>query len=159
MGAKLNRGGSRQDYQTPTEFLYAVENKLDCSFWRDLAATDENHIDGVNQWFTPEQDSLKQDWHGRDYYEVWQWLNPPFSNITPWVKKASETNAHIGMLVPASVGANWWRDYVHNKAHVLLLNGRITFVGEKDPYPKDCALLLYTPMIKGGYEVWSWNAS
>jgi hypothetical protein len=75
------------------------------------------------------------------------------------------------MLIPAGVGSNWWRDYVHNKAMVLLLNGRITFggcppnpkTGKVDAYPKDCALLLYSPENKfyidhgdAAYDVWSW---
>jgi hypothetical protein len=61
--------------------------------------------------------------------------------------------------VTAGVGSNWWRDHVHDKARVLLLNGRITFVGETHGYPKDCCLLLYGPSVEPGYEVWSWPAA
>jgi hypothetical protein len=55
------------------------------------------------------------------------------------VKKAHEEmikGARTAMLVPAGVGANWWRDHVHNKAHVLLLNGRIMFVGHHAAVPE-----------------------
>ena len=48
------------------------------------------------------------------------------------------------MLVPAGVGSNWWKAWVHHKAYVFLLNGRITFVGQPTCYPKDCCLLYYT---------------
>lgn len=61
------------------------------------------------------------------------------------------------MLVPASVGANWWFTGVHHEADVHFLNGRIKFVGAKDPYPKDCALLLYHPAATGGYSCWNWK--
>jgi hypothetical protein len=44
---------------------------------------------------------------------------------------------------------------VHRKV-VPLLNGRITFVGETMPYPKDCCLLVYGPDVAPGYDVWSW---
>ena len=154
MGAKLNRGGSRQDYQTPPEFIEAVCRRLAIStFTWDLAASDANKQ--APFFYTQEQNSLVQDW---DACGGWLWCNPPYSNIAPWVEKAANSvESNIAMLVPASVGSNWWLDYVHDKAHVLLLNGRITFVGAKDPYPKDCALLLYTPFIEGGYEVWSWK--
>ena len=156
MGAKLNRGGSRQDYGTPPEFLDAVKKRLDIDHFEwDLAASEENTVG--NHFYSEKDNSLVQDWSA---CWGWLWLNPPFSNITSWVKKASEESlkgAAIAMLVPASVGSNWWRDHVHNQAHVLFLNGRLTFVGEKDPYPKDCSLLLYTKYSIGGYEVWDWR--
>lgn len=154
---KQQPGKSRQDYQTPSDFVAAVKAKLDITeFGFDLAASDTNKQ--ADAFFSEAQDALADhnDW---DNTFGWNWLNPPYDNVTPWVKKASEQSFEnlIAVLVPASVGSNWWRDHVHDKAHVLLLNGRITFVGAKDPYPKDCALLLYTPFIKGGYEVWTWN--
>jgi hypothetical protein len=92
-------------------------------------------------------------------FDGWNWLNPPFSDLRTWVQKALEESrqgAHTAMLVPAGVGANWWRDWVHTKARVLLLNGRITFVGHNQPYPKDCALLLYEPNVIPAYETWTW---
>lgn len=147
-------GRSKQDYGTPVEFLQAVKRRLNISeFSVDLAASDTN---AKAQLFLSEEDnSLNEEWQ----YGGWCWLNPPFSSISPWVEKASNSPSHIAMLVPASVGANWWRDWVHNKAHVILLNGRLIFEGETLPYPKDCALLLYTPFINGGYEVWDWRQS
>ena len=156
MGATLNRGGSKQDYQTPPEFIAATCKRLGITtFTWDLAADDTNKQ--APFFYSEEQNSLIQDW---DSCGGWLWLNPPYNNITPWVAKAAATReSYIAMLVPASVGANWWADHVDGRAHVLLLNGRLTFVGAKDPYPKDCALLLYTPFIlsHGGYEVWNWK--
>ena len=90
----------------------------------------------------------------------WTWLNPPFANLRPWVAKAweeSQEGAYVAMLVPAAVGSNWWRDFVHRKVPVLFLNGRLTFVGEENCYPKDLCLLLYSPWCVAGYEVWSWE--
>lgn len=107
------------------------------------------------RWFTETSDALTMDWA-----DGWTWCNPPFSHIAPWVKKAYEEaakGAWIAMLLPAGVGSNWWRNWVDGNAHVLLLNGRLTFVGETTPYPKDCVLLLWTPFIHGGYEVWNWK--
>lgn len=156
MGAKLNRGGSRQDYQTPQVFIEAVKQKLGIErFMADLAADEFNKQ--AEFYLDLEMDSLIQPW---EKIGGWMWCNPPFNDIAPWVAKAAESSARgasIAMLVPASTGANWWRDYVHDIAHILLLNGRLTFVGESDPYPKDCALLLYTKYTLGGYEVWNWR--
>ena len=151
-------GRSKQDYSTPPAFLQAFKARLNIfDFALDLAASDENYI--CKPYFTEEIDSLKQSWYPESG-KGWAWCNPPFANIKPWVMKAeweARLGAQIAMLVPASVGSSWFRDFVYDEAHVLLLNGRITFVGETAPYIKDCMILLYTPYIRGGFEVWQWN--
>lgn len=153
-------GRSKQDYQTPPEFLTAVKNRLHIGdFDWDLAATDENKVcpchHGPGSVFG--EDALRVAWRHDD---GWMWLNPPYADIKPWVQKAaseSQQGAHIAMLVPASVGANWWKAHVVNESYQLFLNGRIKFIGALDYYPKDCALLLYTPFIRSGNAIWSWN--
>jgi phage N-6-adenine-methyltransferase len=157
MGATLNRGKSKQDYQTPAALIDAALDRLCLStFTWDLAATADNKK--APFFYSEQDDSLAQDW---DACGGWLWCNPPYNDITPWVEKAAATTeSYIAMLLPASVGSNWWRDHVHHRAHVLLLNGRVPFMPDKPKwlYPKDCALLLYTPFIKyGSYEVWSWK--
>jgi len=152
-------GRSKQDYGTPPAFLEAVKAKLGIwDFDCDLAASDENTVTHVG-YFTEEGDALQEDsWKFRD---GWNWLNPPYRNIGAWVSKAHYEwfvrDARTAVLIPAAVGSNWWRDHVHNKAGVFFLNPRITFVGCKDPYPKDCALLLYGD--NPGYDVWTWKPS
>ena len=146
---------TKQDYQTPDEFLVAICKRLDIlGFDLDVAASEDNV---AFNFYNEEKDGLQQNW----WSVGWTWCNPPYKDIRPWVQKAWEESqqnkAKIAMLIPASVGANWWKEWVHDKAHTLFLNGRITFVGHTTPYPKDCALLLYTPYIMGGYEVWDWR--
>ena len=157
-------GRSKQDYTTPPELLEAIKSRLRIEkFAIDLAASKENTVAEI--FYTEEDDSLrpglKWDWGS------WAWLNPPFGNIDPWVRKAvteSAVGAHIVMLVPASVGTNWWLESVSNFTYQVFLNGRITFggtpinpkTGKPDPYPKDCALLFYTPWGFRGSEIWRW---
>lgn len=149
-------GRSKQDYCTPVVFLHAVRTRLGIrDFDIDLAADSSNHV--CARYYSREDDALVRPWR---VGTGWNWLNPEFGNIGPWAQRARdqsiEHNAHTAMLIPASVGANWWRDYVHDWARVLCLNGRITFVGCADAYPKDCALLLYGAVP--GYDIWSWRA-
>lgn len=152
-------GRSRQDYCTPNELLHAIRcNLLGIRvFTVDLAASDGRIAEGC--YFGPGsalgEDSLAEAWD----FEGWGWLNPPFGNIEPWVRKAASHPMKITMLVPSAVGANWWRRWVHRRCYVLHLNGRITFVGEQHPYPKDCSLLLYMGPHIIGENVWTWNLS
>lgn len=147
---------SKQNYATPENFIWAVKERFGIKeFAYDLAA-DENNTQ-AQWWFSEEQNSLVQSWNKR---EGWNWLNPPFAKIEPWVRKAWEetmVGAKTLVLVPAGVGSNWWAKWVHGKAQVLLLNGRLTFVGETTCYPKDCCLLVYAKDVKPNYEVWRWK--
>jgi phage N-6-adenine-methyltransferase len=156
---KQKPGRSKQDYGTPPEFLEAVKQRLGIAeFSIDLAASADNAV--TWRHMTAEQDALTAwSWFSGP---GWNWLNPPYATIGPWVQRAWEewngsTSAATAVLIPAAVGSNWWRDWVHEKARVLFLNPRLTFVGCKDPDPKDCALLLYG--LPYGYEVWTWKPS
>lgn len=149
-------GRSRQDYGTPPELIRTVKDRLKIDdFWVDLAASADNKV--CDYYYDEAQDSLAQSWL---FEGSWGWCNPPFGHIEPWVYKAameSSLGASVVMLVPSSVGSNWWRDWVAPWAYITHLNGRVTFVGETDPYIKDCSLLLYTPWRMVGSETWSWN--
>jgi phage N-6-adenine-methyltransferase len=150
-------GRSRQDYGTPPELLTAVKARLGIKYFDcDLAASAENTV--AADFFTEETNALDPalPWQQGD---GWNWLNPPFAKIAPWVEKAYRegVDTHTAVLIPAAVGSNWWRDWVHGKCRVMFLNPRITFVGCDDPYPKDCALLLYSFRIISGYDVWTWK--
>ena len=149
-------GRSRQDYGTPDTLLVAVKHRL-CidAFTIDLAADAGNAVAG--DYFDEKENALEQAWpfHG------WNWLNPPFADISPWVKKAkeeAESGASTVVLVPASVGANWFATWVEPYAYQSYLNPRLTFKGETTPYPKDCMLLFYTPWGFTGHEIWHWKA-
>lgn len=154
-GPSINRGASFQAYRTPPEFLTAVCKRFDIDQWAWDLAADANAVSP--NYYDEKQNSLVQDWN---FSGGVGWLNPPFNDITPWVRKAylsTRLTNRVAMLIPASVGSNWWRDWVHKKCHVVLLNGRLTFVGQTQPYPRDCALLLYGEWGLGeSYDVWRW---
>lgn len=160
MAPKQHPGKSKQDYCTPLAFLDAVKKRFNIKdFSIDLATSCKNAI--VPAYYTEHHNALLQDWNVGGV----AWCNPPYKKITLWVKKAlkeSRNGQKILMLLPASVGSNWFRDYVFEKTPVLYLNGRLAFIPDKPKwlYPKDLMLLLW------GYEkeccgqlfsVWSWR--
>ena len=145
-------GRSKQDYQTPPEFIRAVKHLLGVeAFGLDLAASQENTQ--ANHFWSEADNALGLDWY---VLEGWNWLNPPYANITPWVKKAAEADRKIAVLVPASVGSGWWHDWVFRRSFILYLRPRISFIGADGPYPKDLALLLYGILPKGD-AAWNWR--
>lgn len=155
-GAAFNRGGSKQNYKTPADFMAAIKARFGAPEF-DLAADESNKQ--TPHYFSIEEDSLKQDWHKIEVR--WLWLNPPFDRIEPWAAKCAEESvmgANILFLVPASVGSEWYRKYVQFNAVTLALNGRLHF----DPtnptwgYPKDCMLCVFCAGLYG-FNVWKWK--
>lgn len=166
-GAMLARGKSKQTYQTPRDFLDAVEAKFGRITW-DLAALQQN---AVGTWNDHKDAPYFGPSHPRPSHRnalspdcIWptvgvNWLNPPFDDIAPWAEKCAawkpEGMSVTLLLTPASVASNWFAMHVHRKAFVMPLSPRLTFVGETHPYPKDLMLSVFSNFAVG-FEPWRW---
>ena len=84
------------DYYTP-KWIF---DTLGLHFDLDVASPPHATNVPCNRYFTQADDGLAQEWHGR------VWMNPPFSNPTPWVTRFVEHGNGVG-LVPSSNG-KWW---------------------------------------------------
>lgn len=161
-----NKNETKQDYGTDKKFWKVLNSKYD--FEWDLACTKENCLvrSGASHYGYdyPEYNAFEYTWHNMS---GWLYLNPPFSDIRPWVQKCYEESlqgAKIVLLTPASVGSKWFNDFVFNKAYVFFLKGRLTFEGMKpnpktgkvDPYPKDCMISVFDN-FHTGFNIWEWN--
>ena len=143
---------TEQVFGTPTEFILAVQRKYGpISF--DLAASEEAHVHP--QYYTEQDDSLDPQTIWPDTPPgCWNWLNPPFSKIAPWMersKKDAGKGKQIMALVPASVGSKWFSYYVDGAARVKFLRPRSTFIGHTQSFPKDLMLCLFTPAYVTGF--------
>lgn len=153
-----NKGTSKQDYETPRDFLDAVEARwgaLDV----DLACTLAN-AKAPMAIAEENVDSLTVPW-AAGYRDRNLWLNPPFKLIDPWAEKCALEGPKMGrgrifMLTPASIGTNWFHEHVRGKAMVLGISPRLTFVGASDPYPKDLMLSIFAPGMVG-FDSWRWK--
>lgn len=149
-------GSSFQAYETPKDFIDAVVRRFG-PIDVDLACHAHTSKGAIG--ITPAEDSLSVPWC--QWYDSTLWLNPEFNNIPVWVEKCAEEarfmrRGRILLLTPASIGTNWFRDHVNRKAMVLGLSPRLTFKGEKDPYPKDLMLSVYGQAYSG-FDTWNWK--
>lgn len=113
--ADLNNHASKSNptfrNQTSTpEWLFQAFNS-EYSFDLDAAATKESAK--CSLYFTPETDGLAQDWVGAtmNVDDATVWVNPPYSDIGPWMLKAQEEQAKgitTCLLVPHDNRAEWW---------------------------------------------------
>lgn len=78
----------------------------------------------------PHQNGLTSEWHGR------VWLNPPYSNPEPFLRRMVAHNNGIALLL-ASVDAEWFHTYIWNKADsVFFPKGRPLFIGSSKTHFK-----------------------
>lgn len=90
----------------------------------------------------PLVDGLKRPW-GKSTY-----VNPPFSNIAPWVIKAIEEKKRgkvVVMLITARVSARYWFDYVFPYANeIRFLEGKVKFENHAGPgLPQPIAIVIF----------------
>lgn len=114
--------GGRDDWATPQD-LFDV---LDAEFRFDLDVAASPATAKCSEFFTPETDGLAQSWSGRRCF-----MNPPYgAQVTPrWLKKAHTEARHgalVVALVPASLGAVYFRRWCE-AAEVRLITGRLRF--------------------------------
>lgn len=106
----------RNLWQTPLPLFVALDAEFCLTL--DAAASADNAL--CNRYITEEQNTLETPWADYLSNPGYVWLNPPYSDITPFVQKAAdESKNQIGtvMLVPAdtSVGSG------NNKGSMLII--------------------------------------
>lgn len=133
------------DYRTPPSFIERVQRKFGVMLAFDLACTREDSVTHEG-FFYPERDALASAWPSLPNGTA-AWCNPPFSKSSAFARVASESpHCRTLMLIPASVGSNWFAEHVDGKALVVFLRPRIIFL-QPDGTPcgaginRDCMLL------------------
>lgn len=72
--------------------------------------------------YTKDDDGLTKPWSG------YVWLNPPFSNVRPWIERLAEHDNGIA-LVPASTGCRYWQETIFKRSAAwLFVAKRIRFM-------------------------------
>ena len=140
----------RDLWRTPPA-LFASLNAEFC-FQLDAAAAPHNAL--CRKFITAEQNTLETPW--ADYLNVpgYVWLNPPYSDITPFVKKAAAESANqIGtvMLVPADTSVGWFKEAIQTASEVRFITaGRLAFINPVTGKPvsgnnKGSMLIIWRP--------------
>lgn len=127
-GGSKTPADQRDLWRTPPA-LFACLNAEFC-FQLDAAAAAHNAL--CRKFITAEQNTLETPWD--DYLSIpgYVWLNPPYSDITPFVKKAAaESTNQIGtvMLVPADTSVGWFKEAIQTASEVRFITaGRLAFI-------------------------------
>lgn len=140
----------RDLWRTPPALFASLDAEF--CFQLDAAAAPHNAL--CRKFITAEQNTLETPW--ADYLSIpgYVWLNPPYSDITPFVKKAAAESANqIGtvMLVPADTSVGWFKEAIQTASEVRLITaGRLAFINPVTGKPvsgnnKGSMLIIWRP--------------
>ncbi|MCM7134847.1 phage N-6-adenine-methyltransferase [Enterobacter cloacae] len=140
----------RDLWRTPPALFASLDAEF--CFQLDAAAAPHNAL--CRKFITDEQNTLETPW--ADYLNVpgYVWLNPPYSDITPFVKKAAAESANqIGtvMLVPADTSVGWFKEAIQTASEVRFITaGRLAFINPVTGKPvsgnnKGSMLIIWRP--------------
>lgn len=140
----------RDLWRTPPALFASLDAEF--CFQLDAAAAPHNAL--CRKFITAEQNTLETPW--ADYLNVpgYVWLNPPYSDITPFVKKAAaESSNQIGtvMLVPADTSVGWFKEAIQTASEVRFITaGRLAFINPVTGKPvsgnnKGSMLIIWRP--------------
>ena len=140
----------RDLWRTPPALFASLDAEF--CFQLDAAAAPHNAL--CRKFITAEQNTLETPW--ADYLSIpgYVWLNPPYSDIMPFVKKAaSESAKQIGtvMLVPADTSVGWFKEAIQTASEVRFITaGRLAFINPVTGKPvsgnsKGSILIIWRP--------------
>jgi len=166
-------GTGRDDWQTPVPLLNAIERRTGLRLVLDTACEAATAIGGVRASCATDRgcDGLTADWAvsidctrtASPSNTDAAWCNPPYSQLRAWLRKCAAEGVRVPVvaLIPARTDTAAWHDSVMPSAHlVLLLRGRVRFVGADAGAPFPSAVVVWLPGHRGGprVEAWDWRA-
>lgn len=142
----------KDTYRTPRY----VFNWLDKRFKFDIdgCASAENAL--CELYITKEDDFTNPYWQLTCPTAIW--VNPPYSNPMPFVKRAAELSkaGHlVAMLLPADKSTKWYKVIQNNATEVIdIIGGRINFINpatnqEAKGNNKGSMVVVFDPFMQG----------
>lgn len=126
------------EWTTPKEFFNELNKEF--NFNLDPCADDENHL--TQDYYTKEQDGLQQDWSGKTVF-----CNPPYSDISRWVRKCHDEgikdNTTVVLLVPARTDTKYFHNFIENRAEIRFIKGRLKFGDGKNSAPFPSLIVIF----------------
>lgn len=79
-------------------------------------------------------------------------VNPPYSELSKWAKKAYEEyccGQTVVMLIPSRTDTKYWHDYIMKATEIRFIKGRLKFGNAKNsaPFPS-CIVIFNQPLNK-----------
>lgn len=93
------------------------------------------------------EDGLAREWRSPCF------VNPPYSDIAAWMKKAADeaaTGKTVVLLVPSRTDTRWWHSWAMPASEIRFIRGRLKFGGSKNSAPFPSAVVVWRGSNQGG---------
>lgn len=156
---------TRDTWSTPDDLFGHLNDEF--GFEVDVAADRNNRkcsaYFGLDHVEADRRDALTQSWAPRVC-----WLNPPYSNVAPWLQKACEEaqqGATVVVLVHFDPSTRWWANWAIRADEIRVLTGaRVRFTPPEgikaSSNTRPSALLVYRkkePGVEPNTVYWDWK--
>lgn len=103
------------------------------NFTLDAACMKETAL--CKKYYTPDDNSLIQDWSSETV-----WLNPPYSDLKPWMEKVEESynaGTTIVILIPSRTDTKAFQLHAAKRCDcICFIKGRLIFIDPDNPDKK-----------------------
>jgi site-specific DNA-methyltransferase (adenine-specific) len=135
---------SRQsdEWETPQALFDLLDKEF--HFTLDAAATKDNSKCGP-RYADKIGGSLTINWAQHSQGGA-IWLNPPYSKIKDFIKKAYEESlkgSTVVCLIPSRTDTRYWHDYVMKAAEIRFIKGRLKFGGATNGAPFPSCIVVF----------------
>jgi len=140
---KAFHAAKQQAWLTPPELFHQLEEELGLKFTLDPCTEPDNPL-GTPTFYTEEDDGLKQDWAGHVVY-----MNPSYSDLTPWLRKANMSrlcpNTVVVGLLPVRTSPQYAEDYIFLRETRLACTLHDIWQGLHSRGPRHCIWVHFLP--------------
>lgn len=119
---------SCDNWKTPDD----VYSKLNDEFYFDFDPCPLND--------KPDFDGLSIEWGKSNF------VNPPYSKISDWCKKAYEEykkGKTVVLLIPSRTDTKYWHEYIMKATEIRFIKGRLKFGNSKNSAPFPSCVVVY----------------
>lgn len=138
MNTQVMFSSKSDEWSTPQEVFDKLNNEF--NFNLDPCSTELNHK--CSNYYTKESDGLSKNWGG---YRVF--VNPPYSQIGEWVKKAyyegCKDNTIVVLLIPSRTDTKYFHNYILNRSEIRFIKGRLKFGDSKNSAPFPSMIVIF----------------
>jgi site-specific DNA-methyltransferase (adenine-specific) len=131
------------EWETPAALFEILDKEF--HFQVDAAATKENAKLSVYFEDLDAVPTLETNWYLKDAWERF-WLNPPYSKIGAFMKKAYEESlkgAVVVCLIPSRTDTAYWHDYCMKAHEIRFIRGRLKFGDGKGSAPFPSCIVIF----------------
>ncbi len=130
------RGKRSDEWETPPWLFRALDTEF--RFDLDPCAMPQNAK--CAKFFSPSENGLDQSWDGHTVF-----VNPPYSNIKPWVNKALCNDGTVVLLLPVRTDNDWFHELRQTHwAQFRFFRNRIRFLedGKEQKSPRFSSMVV-----------------